>query len=364
MLKKLALFVSVLSLLPTQVFADGFGVEKFFEPGANKSDTALSLYVEPGQSYTGKLEITNDYDTQKTLKLYPKDGTQNEDGAFSFTSNEEKNVEFGAWTTLDKSQLTLSSKEKSIVSYTITIPKEVSKKEIAGVVAVEEDTTNAPVTGGNIRVNTRFSKRIHVLTSKENLVVNTVFKSFTVEKVSTKASDTYESFITLENKGNVFTYCNAKSVFNHVKDEYVDSQFITFFAIEPGTTVKKPKAGFAETASKVEVIVDCYPYHNALVTLDKTIKTLNEQSKSLDIKIPYTQTIKRQGKTLNFTTNPHPSVTESSSYSSSTYTTPDALLVSVPYILLTILAIVSIIILLVLYKNAKNKHKKSHFPKN
>lgn len=128
-------------------------------------------YQSPGSTVDDSIILRNAGNQNESIKLYATDATANEAGSFSPKMANEEQKGIGAWTTLEKSEVTLGPNESVEVKFKINIPQDIAPGQYFGSIINEEVSADIPCDEilevstkcqGNIQIRTRTGNRIYL----------------------------------------------------------------------------------------------------------------------------------------------------------------------------------------------------------
>jgi hypothetical protein len=155
--------------VPLSAQADDGDVTWSVEPSGSQGADGRLLYdyaVDPGSVISDTMLVTNYSTSPQTFQLYAADGLNDFDnGQFSLQSGGTPNADLGAWTAIEKTEVTVEAGSSQPVPFTITVPTNATPGDhSAGVVA--SITRKSTGDGGQaIDVEQRVGARIYLRVS-------------------------------------------------------------------------------------------------------------------------------------------------------------------------------------------------------
>ncbi len=115
--------------------------------------------VEPGDSISDALVVTNYTEAPATFLVYAADAFTTAGGALDLVRPGEESVGVGAWVTTAESEITVPAGESAVVPFTLDVPLDAEPGDHAG--GIVTSLTSAHLEQG-INVDRRLGSRIHV----------------------------------------------------------------------------------------------------------------------------------------------------------------------------------------------------------
>lgn len=162
---------------------------------------SIHISLAPGSRNHGSITITNASDQSTSVILYAVDAAPTFAGSHALRKANEEKIGVGAWTKLDKSAVTLVPHSSQNVSYTVTVPQNVSLGDHAGGIIVEPLTVpnNTVHNGVTLTIQQRFGIQ-EIITVPGVPHVDTRIRSF---KLVSRHKLTY--LMSLHNNGNTIS---------------------------------------------------------------------------------------------------------------------------------------------------------------
>lgn len=167
----LAALFAVINLLP------GVASAGFSAIPAPPVRHQFTFELRPGEEKKGAILVEN-FDTEPvSLNLYGADGTQSDQGTFALTSTTAGQRHVGTWIKISKPDITLESREKKEIPFTIKLPKDVTPGTYSGGIAAESSGIAAEsggpssdgANGNAVSISARFVVKIFVKVPGEKI---------------------------------------------------------------------------------------------------------------------------------------------------------------------------------------------------
>jgi hypothetical protein len=169
-------------------------------PRADNARTqSIFIYeLKPGASVKDAVLVINNTDQQKTINVYPVDSQVSSGGAFACAQAVDISTSVGKWVTMEKTSVTVDAKSKTVMPFTITVPKDADVGEHNGCVAIQPVEDEKKTDKNGVVLNFRSAIRVAVTVPGKIEKALTV-KDFTVVQTTKKVRLTP----VLANTGNV-----------------------------------------------------------------------------------------------------------------------------------------------------------------
>jgi hypothetical protein len=155
--------------MPLSAQADDGDVTWSVEPSGTQGADGRLLYdfsVDPGSVITDTMLITNYSSTPQTFQLYAADGLNDFDnGQFSLQSGGTPNADLGAWTAIEKTEVTIEAGSSQPVPFTITVPTNATPGDHSAGVVASITRKSTGESGQAIDVEQRVGARIYLRVS-------------------------------------------------------------------------------------------------------------------------------------------------------------------------------------------------------
>lgn len=143
----LSLFVAgALLFAPmTTLATDGSGLgitPAFPRPDNSRSGSIFVHTLSPGSVQEEGVEVANNSDTERTIVLNATDSLVSSGGAFACEQNADLRDEVGSWIRLERSELVLAPGERTVVPFTVTVPKNAEAGEHNGCITLQAQHDN------------------------------------------------------------------------------------------------------------------------------------------------------------------------------------------------------------------------------
>jgi hypothetical protein len=112
------------------------------------------------------VNVINNSNQRKTLKIYATDSVDSSGGAFACAQEVDAKTDVGSWITLEKGQVVLGSTENEIVDFSISVPSGADVGEHNGCIVVQAADQN-PAAEQGIGLSFRTAIRVAVLVPGE-----------------------------------------------------------------------------------------------------------------------------------------------------------------------------------------------------
>lgn len=200
----LILFIFISSFFANPAFAietGRIGAYPTTYDQSNPLSRSWLIYSLPGgDNKEDKVTVVNNSDEIITVKVYAVDATTTKDGAFALFNEVDKRTGVGSWVKLSESQVTLKPKDRKEISFTISIPKDITIGDHAGGIIFQEVKPKTVAKEGiNINIISRVGVRIYE-TVPGAQQLNLEVKDFQHKIIDDKLLFSFK----MENKGNVF----------------------------------------------------------------------------------------------------------------------------------------------------------------
>jgi LysM repeat protein len=157
-----AFAVFLLSFSPV-VFASDVGIEPAYPVEGNvRSESIFIMSIEPEETGKNGIRLINSDKVAHTVEIYPTDGSSSVDGAFSCRQKSEALKEVGSWVALSKQNVTLEPSQKTVVDFTVTVPKGTGPGEHNGCIAVQDLSSVPAKSGSGVLLGFRSAIRLAV----------------------------------------------------------------------------------------------------------------------------------------------------------------------------------------------------------
>ncbi len=228
MKKAILTFIAIViaSLTPATLSAleyGGVGGKPANPDKDNPRTSSIFIYeLQPGQSVTDGVEVSNTSDEEKRVKITAVDSTVASDGAFACAQDSEEKADVGAWITIPNDTVTLAPGAKQIVNFILTAPNNASVGEHGGCIAMQaiQDGESASE-GDGVVLSFRSAIRISVT------IPGDIVKALTISKVTLepnpRVAAQYIVQPSITNTGNVSL------------DTTITTKLVSLFGIPSGT---------------------------------------------------------------------------------------------------------------------------------
>lgn len=199
--KRIAILIACMVALtsaPIVFAAGGIGGRPANPDPDNPRTQSIFLYtLNPGDSKTDQIFLSNGGDSEETVRLYTVDGVVTNTGSYTCEQESEERDGVGSWVKLAQEEVTLAAKATMNLDFTVTIPEGVDVGEHNGCIAIQKRDDPGEVTG-NLRIHTRQAVRMAIVVPGE------IHRKVEIDSFSAtthlKGQD-YE--VVLKNSGNV-----------------------------------------------------------------------------------------------------------------------------------------------------------------
>lgn len=117
----------------------GIGIRPAYPRTDNPRTQSIFVHtLEPGSVTNEGVEVVNNTQQEKRLKVYSTDGTASNDGAFTCKQLSAEKEGVGAWIALEEEEVTLPPLSSKIVNFTINVPEDPLVGENDGCIAMQE----------------------------------------------------------------------------------------------------------------------------------------------------------------------------------------------------------------------------------
>lgn len=189
-------------LLPVTVFAaesGGIGGKPANPRSDNPRTESIFVYeLSPGASVQDAVEIYNNTEEVKTIKVYPTDSVISSGGAFACAQAVDQVKDVGGWIKLAKDTVQLQPGKSEKINFMVSAPKTIEPGEHNGCIAIQQADTEAANVGNGIALSFRSAIRVAITIPGE------ITKELTIRDVLlAEKSDKLVGTILLRNNGNV-----------------------------------------------------------------------------------------------------------------------------------------------------------------
>jgi len=151
----------------------------FFANPATKGKTWFTYEMEPGESITDTLVVTNNQNTTQSFYIYPADLSASTDGGFAIKQRKEEMKDIGKWIELEETEVTLAPRSSQKIAFTLTVPnnEKIDVGEHAGGIAIEEKPAEENNSQQGIVIHKRVGTRVYV-TIPGDIIKDVQYESF------------------------------------------------------------------------------------------------------------------------------------------------------------------------------------------
>lgn len=181
-----------------------FGVQP---SSAKKPDTRpnFSYGVTPGAAVSDHIAVWNYSAKPLTLHVYAADAINTTEGGFDLLAGGRKSTDAGSWVTLGTSRVTVPSRSRVIVAFTLKVPAKATAGDHVGGIVASLSGVRTDAKGDKVKVDQRVGARVYLR------VAGQLTPRLAVENVHTSYHGTANPFgsgsatvtYTLHNTGNV-----------------------------------------------------------------------------------------------------------------------------------------------------------------
>ena len=254
-------FISLLFLflLPQFSFASSQIISTIKNPDPyNGNQSWYKLSSLSGKTIEDSLILKNLGSETETIKLYATDATSNQAGSFISKLETDPQNSIGKWTTLEKSEITLTPNEDKEVKFKINIPENTSPGEYFGSIMKEDLNTDCSketannCTGG-IQIKTRTGNRIYLT------VPGKIIEDIKLTNFSYKNSGNQSIFkFNIQNHGNTSFEPQATINIYNYWGEKIDSITKSLGTSLPNTSIEpmvewKHQANYGFLTAKADI---------------------------------------------------------------------------------------------------------------
>ncbi len=177
----------------------GIGVKPANPRPENPRTQSIFVYeLLPGQKTTDAVEIFNNTETEKRIKVYATDSVISSGGAFACAQAADAIKDVGGWITLQKDIVTLQPGASEKVSFAVSVPDYAEPGEHNGCIAIQEANAEAAAVGNGIALSFRSAIRVAIT------VPGDIKKDLTIRDVKLTSRDTaIVGTVLMRNNGNV-----------------------------------------------------------------------------------------------------------------------------------------------------------------
>jgi hypothetical protein len=198
-----SLSVVILLLTPTIVLAaaenGGIGGKPANPREDNPRSQSIFVYeLQPEQTAKDAVEIFNNTEQQKKIKVYATDSVISSGGAFACAQAADPVKDVGNWIQLDKNSVDLAPGKSEKIAFTVTVPDYAEPGEHNGCIAIQEADAEAATVGNGIALSFRSAIRVAIT------VPGDIKKELTIREVRLANKEpALIGTVLLRNNGNV-----------------------------------------------------------------------------------------------------------------------------------------------------------------
>lgn len=169
------------------------------DPSNPRTESIFLFNLDDGQEATNAVKLYNNSDSKKTINVYAVDSQVSSGGAFACAQKAEEKRSVGAWTTLDKTSVTLSPNQTEVVAFKLRVPKNTAAGEHNGCIVMQEADQTPQAAGNGITLSFRSAIRMAVTVKGE------IRKELAFTRLETSKNDKGKRIVNvaLKNSGNV-----------------------------------------------------------------------------------------------------------------------------------------------------------------
>lgn len=176
----------------------GVGGRPAYPREDNPRSSSIFIHtLNPSESAKDGVNIINNSEEIKTVRVYATDSVNSSGGAFACAQEVDDKLDVGAWINLKSNRITLDTTASEIVPFNITVPANADVGEHNGCIVVQEDKAD-PSTEQGVGLSFRTAIRVAILVPGD-VVKDISLVGFTADVSSNKVTLTPQ----IENKGNV-----------------------------------------------------------------------------------------------------------------------------------------------------------------
>lgn len=187
---------------------DGADVSWLVQPagefGGSDVRTYLMHDVDPGQSVSDAIAITNLSETDLTLRIAATDAFSDpQSGGFSLLPTDDAPADVGAWVQLPASEVTVPARSRAEVPVLISVPSDATPGDHVGGIITSHTGAATDENGQPVLVEARIAMRVYLSVTGERqpaLSVSDVHTTFTLG--ADQATGTMRTTFTVRNTGN------------------------------------------------------------------------------------------------------------------------------------------------------------------
>lgn len=167
----------------------------------NDNPRTQSIFVyelQPDQKAADAVEIFNNTETEKRIKVYATDSVISSGGAFACAQAADTVKDVGGWISLQKDIVTLQPGASEKINFTVSVPDFAEPGEHNGCIAIQEADAEAASVGNGIALSFRSAIRVAIT------VPGDIKKDLTIRDVRLTSRDTVLiGTVLMRNNGNV-----------------------------------------------------------------------------------------------------------------------------------------------------------------
>lgn len=165
----------------------------------NPRTQSIFVYeLQPGQNATDAVEIFNNTDQQKRIKVYSTDSIISSGGAFACAQAADAVKDVGGWIALKKDIVTLDPGASEKIGFTVNVPDFAEPGEHNGCIAIQEADAEAATVGNGIALSFRSAIRVAIT------VPGDIKKDLTIREARLSSRDkVVVGTVLMRNNGNV-----------------------------------------------------------------------------------------------------------------------------------------------------------------
>jgi hypothetical protein len=161
-----SLFIIALALSPSIATANeygGVGGRPANPREDNPRSESIFIYeLEPGQSVTDGVQVFNNTDTPRTVRIGAVDGALSSSGAFACAQENDSKIGVGSWIELEQNTVQIPARDDRTVNFTITVPLSANVGEQGGCITLQDTQAEGSEEQGGIVLTFRSAIRVAV----------------------------------------------------------------------------------------------------------------------------------------------------------------------------------------------------------
>lgn len=195
-----------------------------------------SFKTEKSKIYSGKIELQNTGNTQKSVKLFLQDLSYNYDGSILYSEPNNSQYSNANWIKLSTNLVNIKPKEKAEVIFEISVPHDVELQGTYWSTIIAEPVEDLnPSTSSGVRVTSVVRYAVQILTDYQTDNLTSEIKFEKIELVKDSSSNILK--VALSNQGRIYCKSTASiEIYNSITGEKINKFFSQDLGLLPGNS--------------------------------------------------------------------------------------------------------------------------------